>query len=115
VDINRNLKESLQKVAHALREGKVVVIFPEGARTRSGELMEFKKGVAILSRELRVPIVPVGLVGTYESWSIYDRLPKPTKVNVVIGKPIHPNSKSYEEITEELQRRVLELLSKDAK
>ncbi|EDP76118.1 AMP-binding protein [Hydrogenivirga sp. 128-5-R1-1] len=110
VDINRNLKESLQKVAHALREGKVVVIFPEGARTRDGGLMEFKKGVAILSKELKVPIVPVGLIGTYEAWSIYDRFPKPVKVRVVIGEPLHPEGKSYEDITKELRERVSELV-----
>ncbi len=110
VDINRNLKGSLQKVAHALKEGKVVVIFPEGARTRTGELMEFKKGVAILSRELGVPVVPTALVGTYEAWSIYDRLPKPRKVKVIFGDPIYPEDKGYDELTRELRRKVKELL-----
>ncbi|RLJ70291.1 long-chain acyl-CoA synthetase [Hydrogenivirga caldilitoris] len=110
VNINRDLKNSLRKVAYALKEGKVVVIFPEGARTRTGELMEFKKGVAILSRELNIPIVPVGLQGTYDAWSIYDKLPKPKKIKVRVGKPLYPDEKSYEELTEELREEVGKLL-----
>ncbi len=110
VNINSRLKESLQKSAYALKKGKVVVIFPEGARTRDGNLLPFKKGVAILSRELNVPIVPVALVGTYESFPIHRRCPKPTKIKVVFGKPIYPQERSYEEITEELETRVRDLI-----
>ena len=110
VNINRNLKESLQKVAWAIRTGKVVVIFPEGARTRTGELMEFKKGTAIISKEMNVPVVPTALVGLYEVMSVYDRFPKPKKVKVIFGEPVYPEGKSYEEITEELRKRVETLL-----
>ena len=112
VNVNRKLRESLQKTAQALRKGKAVVIFPEGARTRTGELLEFKKGIAILSKELGVPVVPVGLVGTYEAMSIHDRFLKPVKLKVRIGKPIYPEGKSYEEIISELRARVEELLKR---
>jgi len=115
VNINRRLRESLQKTASVLKSGKVVVIFPEGARTRTGELMEFKKGTAILSRELRVPIVPVALIGTYESMPIGSWFPKPVKIKVRIGKPIYPDDRDYGEITGELKRRVEELLKSSCK
>ena len=112
VNVNKGLKESLKKTAYALGQGKVVVIFPEGARTRTGELMEFKKGVAILSRELGVPIVPTTIIGAFEAWSVYDRFPKPHKIKVVFGEPIYPDQRSYEEITKELYERVKELKEK---
>ncbi len=109
VNLDRRLKESLQKTAWALRLGKVVVIFPEGARTRDGNLLPFKKGFAILSKELEVPVVPVALLGTYQSLSIRDRFPKPSKIRVVFGKPIKPEGKSYEEIVEETRKAIEEL------
>ncbi len=115
VNVNRKLRESLQKTARVLKEGKVVVIFPEGARTRTGELLEFKNGIAILAKELDVPVVPVGLVGTYEAMSIHDRFLKPVKLKVRIGRPIYPEGKSYEEITSELRSEVEKLLKRGCK
>ncbi len=49
VDINKNLAETLQTLAHVLNSGKNVVIFPEGVRSREGRMGEFKKSFAILS------------------------------------------------------------------
>ncbi|MCX8164037.1 MAG: AMP-binding protein [Aquificaceae bacterium] len=111
VNLDRKLKESLQKTAWALRLGRVMVIFPEGARTRDGRLLPLRKGFAILSRELSVPVVPVALKGTYESLSMYQRLPKPSKIDVVFGKPIEPKEKSYEDIVEETRRELENLLN----
>ncbi len=110
VNIQKKLKESLQKASWALRLGKVVVIFPEGARTRDGKLLTFKKGFAILSKELNVPVVPVAIIGTYEVMSVKDMFPKPKKVKVVLGKPIYPDKLSYEEITEKTKSEVARLL-----
>ncbi|MCS6876181.1 MAG: AMP-binding protein [Aquificaceae bacterium] len=112
VNLNRKLRESLQKTSWALRTGKTVVIFPEGARTRDGKLLPFRKGFAILSKELSLPVVPVAIVGTYQSMSIRDRLPKPTKIKVIFGKPVYPDNKSYDEIVEELKSHVENLITR---
>ncbi|MFN3599519.1 MAG: AMP-binding protein [Aquificaceae bacterium] len=106
VNLDKRLRESLQKTAWALRMGKVVVIFPEGARTRDGNLLPFRKGFAILSKELSVPIVPTTIIGTYQAMSLYDRIPKPNKIKVIFGKPIHPEGKGYNEIVEEVRRQI---------
>ncbi|NJK86849.1 MAG: 1-acyl-sn-glycerol-3-phosphate acyltransferase [Bacteroidales bacterium] len=59
MDQNIDLRQSIQKLAEVLRKGKNVVIFPEGTRSTSGNLGNFKKTFAILSQELNIPVVPV--------------------------------------------------------
>jgi 1-acyl-sn-glycerol-3-phosphate acyltransferase len=51
-----------------LKQGRALLIFPEGTRTIDGYVAEFKKGAAILAFELGIPIVPVGIRGAFEAW-----------------------------------------------
>ncbi|HPO49166.1 MAG TPA: AMP-binding protein [Spirochaetota bacterium] len=99
VDINRNLKNSLQKVAYLIKKGKNIVIFPEGARTRDGSLMPFKKTFAILSKVLNAPVVPTAIVGALQSFPVGARIPKPVKIGVTFLEPINPGNKDFDEIT----------------
>ncbi len=101
VDINKNLGEVLQGMAKVLIEGKNVVIFPEGARTRDGELLEFKKAFAILAKELNVEVVPFGIKGAYEAFPSNSKFPKPSQVEIKYFEPISPEGKSYDEIVKE--------------
>ena len=63
MDINKNLREALQKLSYVLKNGKNVIIFPEGTRSKNG-MQDFKETFAILSKELNVPIVPVVIYGS---------------------------------------------------
>jgi long-chain acyl-CoA synthetase len=63
MDINKNLREALQKLSYVLSNGKNVIIFPEGTRSKNG-IQDFKETFAILSKELNVPIVPVVIYGS---------------------------------------------------
>ncbi len=111
IDLQRKVKESMEKTAWLLKTQRVVVIFPEGARTRDGKLLPFKKGFAILSSALNVPVVPTTIVGTYQSMSIRDRFPKPTKIKVIFGKPVHPKGKSLEAIVQEVRESIKNMLT----
>lgn len=66
LDRAQGVKASLQAVARALSEGYSAAVFPEGTRTRSGKLGDFKEGYAIVAREMGVPIVPVAIRGAYD-------------------------------------------------
>jgi long-chain acyl-CoA synthetase len=68
VDSNTNLINAMQAGSTGLREGKVLMIFPEGERSIDGQLKPFRKGTAILSAHLEAPVVPVALSGLYELW-----------------------------------------------
>ena len=68
VDPDASLVPAMQAGAFGLRHGRVLVLFPEGERSIDGTVRTFKKGAAILSDTLGVPIVPVAIDGLYDLW-----------------------------------------------
>ena len=108
VDINKNLKESLQIAAEVLKENKSLVIFPEGARTRDGEIHDFKKFFAILSKELNIPVTVMGIKGFYESMPFGSSFPKSGSVEIEVLGDIIPEKISVEEIVEKSRNLIVE-------
>lgn len=98
IDINKNLAETLQCAATALRQGKNIVIFPEGTRSRDGEMKEFKKFYVILAKELNVDIIPFGLKGAYELFPAHRKIPKRGTVKIKFFPRVSPEKLSIEEI-----------------
>jgi len=91
MDIDKDLKESIQKLAEVLKNGKKIILFPEGTRTYTGELGDFKKTFAILSRELNVPVVPVAISGAFKAFPRGSKIPRPgTPIRVSFLPPINP-------------------------
>lgn len=79
------MKEALKR----LREGKAVLIFPEGSRTFDGQLAEFKRGVSVLVKRANCPVLPVGIDGVYDTWPRTKKLPPLFgRVAGVVGEPI---------------------------
>ena len=66
-------------------ERAIFIIFPEGGRSRNGSMMPFKHGLGMLVAETNVPVVPCGLVGTFEALPPHRKLPRPVKINLIIG------------------------------
>ena len=111
VDINSDLKGSLQQLATAIREGKNVIIFPEGTRSYDGKLEDFKKTFAILSKEMNVPVVPVAIDGAFKALPRGKHFPKfGTRVKVTYLDPVFPNGKEAEEIRDEVKLKIQEKL-----
>jgi long-chain acyl-CoA synthetase len=110
VDMEAKLYNALQLSAYVLRTGKILCVFPEGSRSRDGNMKEFKKGVGIIAKELNVPLVPVALTGTFSMMRPGQLYPRPSKVSVTFGKPLQPGDMAYEEITRELYEKVVEML-----
>jgi 1-acyl-sn-glycerol-3-phosphate acyltransferase len=85
------------KAAKDIKNGKNILIFPEGTRHREGVLQQFKEGAFLLSQKSGVPVIPVTLVGTKDvirknSWIAYK-----ADVDVYLGKPIDPSDYSKAE------------------
>jgi long-chain acyl-CoA synthetase len=111
VDINKDLKGSIQKMAEVNRQGNNIIIFPEGARTRDGKLMEFKKTFAILACEMGVPVVPVAISGAYEAFPTGTKIPKLFKeIHVDFLPPVYPEKYGYDELTQTVKEKIAEAI-----
>ena len=88
VDPARAGSSSLAFGAAVLGRGKNLVWFPEGERSRTGELGPFKKGLGVLLEHYRVPVVPVLVEGTYGAMPRGSFLPRPRRVTVTFGEPL---------------------------
>jgi len=113
VDPDSNLVAGMRAGAYGLRRGKILILYPEGERSIDGAPKKFKKGAAILSIHLRVPIYPVALDGFHEVWPRGKPPQRAGKLSVRFGDPIFPPplgenpEAAYAEVTAELRRRVL--------
>jgi len=101
----------------ALRAGMPVFIFPEGARTPTGDIQEFLSGAAYLAIRAQVPLVPIALTGVYDLLPIHARHFYPGRLTLTAGEPIDTTGmhmRQAEELTARL-RTAIEGLAKPAK
>lgn len=99
------LKETLKR----LKAGEFVLIFPEGTRTRDGEVAHLKPGFCSVARRSGVPLVPIGLDGAYQAWPRTSPFPSLGRIGVVIGPPItaaEVQALTDEQLVAELERRI---------
>jgi len=125
ISVNRNKPESRKKAAEEairrLKNGDILIIYPEGTRSRTGEIQKARPGVAKIYLKTGVPILPIGIKGTFElmpAGRAFPKLKREIKIN--IGKPLHfkeelevaknldCNSEEYRSICQKITDRVME-------
>jgi 1-acyl-sn-glycerol-3-phosphate acyltransferase len=105
--------ESMRKATERIKAGLNVITFPEGTRTKTGELMVFKKGSFIIAKEGGVGVIPIAIKGTRAVLPSGGYLLKPGKVVVKIGRAIHPiefENLNAEELAGLAQKRIAEMI-----
>lgn len=76
-------------IVDLLREGKKVILFPEGRRSATGEILPLERGLAFLVQKARCRVIPAYIAGAFEAWPTGQKYPRFSgKINVIFGSPI---------------------------
>ncbi len=108
---------SMKLVIRLLKEGKQVIVFPEGTRSKDGQLQPAQPGVGLLAQQAQCAIIPVYISGTYEAWGRHRSFPRPWgKIRVVVGEALtwehlskYQGKKAALDIAEEVVGSILKL------
>ncbi|MDQ7012872.1 MAG: lysophospholipid acyltransferase family protein [Planctomycetota bacterium] len=82
---------AIKEIIRRLRMGRCVMIFPEGSRTETGAVQPFKRGVAVLVKRAKCPVIPAAIDGAYQAWPRHRARPllwRAPKIRVRFGEPI---------------------------
>lgn len=115
VDSNslQSIRQTIDYARHQLKDGMSLVIFPEGTRTKTGELGDFKRGAFLLAAEFNMPVVPLSIKGAYEIMPKDSYFPNSGKITLTIHEPIFPGEKGFN--TKNLLAQCHDTISNDLK
>ena len=89
---------TINKAKEQLTEGVSMVLFPEGARTKTGKMTRFQRGAFQIAIDMKLPIVPLTINGAYDILKIGTALIKPGKMELTIHEPIPTEALTEEDI-----------------
>jgi len=88
---------ALAEAARALHEGNSFMMFPEGTRSRTGELLPFKKGAFVLAIDAQAPLVPVAIIGAQRAMRRGSPFIWPADIVVRVGLPVESAGSTYDD------------------
>jgi len=114
VDREKILPSTIKEAVRRLKGGELLVIFPEGRRSDTGELLEGKKGVGMIASLSNAPVIPTLVIGTDKALPVGGRWLRRAKVRVIFDKPINfstinASGNKYEIITKKIMTTIREL------
>jgi 1-acyl-sn-glycerol-3-phosphate acyltransferase len=117
----------LKAILDRLLAGGGIILFPEGTRTRDGNLQPARSGIGLVVIKSSAPVVPVRVFGTYEAYGRHIRFPRPGRIAVKYGQPMNfaelraeakdcskPRLKEiYQQIADEIMAAIAKLEAKE--
>lgn len=122
VDKEKNSKVknrlALKKALNYLKKNEILMIFPEGTRSPDGKLKKAYSGIAKLAMKSKAPVLPCGIIGADKVLPRGVALPRLTRCEVKIGKPMYfnqyynkkPSEKIYQQITRSIMKEIAKLI-----
>jgi long-chain acyl-CoA synthetase len=119
-DRQGNFMKALKKCKRTIEQGKSLILFPEGTRSTTGQLLPFRTGLAALAFDLGIPVVPTYIEGIHTAFGKGKLFPRPGKIRVRFGEPIsmdkYQSGRSgrrrydvYRDIMEDVRKEILKL------
>ena len=117
-------KKTIEKAIRQLKEGYSLIIYPEGTRTRTGEMAKGKWGIVKLLFATEVPILPVSLSGTFELLPPGGKLKVEKRIEINIGKPLYfseeiekskkldKHSEEYKQLMHSVTEKIMQKIKK---
>ena len=103
---------AIREALRRLKDGQVVLMFPEGTRTRDGSIGRLQGGPITIAARAGVPVLPMVIDGAFESWPRTHLLPRPHQILVACGKPLSAEEAAAgdpDALMEVLRGRMIEL------
>jgi 1-acyl-sn-glycerol-3-phosphate acyltransferase len=114
IDRSRPDFRTINRCAEVVKRSGIILMFPEGTRSLTGEIQPFRLGLGLVAQRLDVPIVPVLVRGTHQALPKGTRFPRRGAIDVVFGEPIRVRNDaagrlSYAEIARRTSSAVADL------
>ena len=109
-------RKAFEKALSCLKKEEMIMIFPEGARSKDGKLKKAFTGVARLALKSKAPVLPLGVIGSDKVLPIGAAFPRFARCEVKIGKPMYFNNKKqnekiYQQITRTIMKQIAKLIN----
>jgi len=89
VDRDGGGAKGLKIILDRLLQGNGIILFPEGTRTKDGNLQPARAGIGLTVIKSTAPVVPVRVFGTFEAYGRQHKFPRPRRVTVKYGRPLN--------------------------
>lgn len=113
VDRQQGGGKALKLAITMLNRGEIIAIYPEGTRTLTGKMQRAKTGIARLALLSKAPVLPIGLIGTFEILPKGRYIPKAKRAVMNIGKPMTFEKYYNKPVTKRLLREITGKIMKE--